>query len=72
MDDRKLVRMANQIAEFFEAWPDADAAAAEVASHLRRYWTPAMRNRLIERIKAGDDNARSSVRRAVAQLAPGG
>jgi formate dehydrogenase subunit delta len=35
----KLVRMANQIADFYAAMPDREATAG-VASHLSLYWTP--------------------------------
>ena len=41
-----LIKMANQIADFFqgEAGPDAPAA---VATHLRRYWEPRMRKDML-------------------------
>ena len=48
MDIEKLVRMANQIAANFEYGPDKDKAAASVADHLRRFWTPSMRAQLID------------------------
>jgi formate dehydrogenase subunit delta len=41
-----LIKMANQIADFFEGEAGADAPAA-VASHLRRYWEPRMRKDMI-------------------------
>ncbi len=40
-----LVMMANQIAANFAHHPP-DSAAREVADHLVRYWTPAMRAEL--------------------------
>ncbi len=45
MDEAELVRMANQIALFHAAYPPARAAAA-VAEHLERFWTPEMRAQL--------------------------
>lgn len=40
-----LIRMANQIAANF-AHHRADQAAGEVATHLRTFWSPAMRSDL--------------------------
>ena len=37
----KLVRMANQIADFYAAMPQREAIDG-AATHLRRYWTPKM------------------------------
>ena len=41
-----LVKMANQISDFFEAEAGKDAPAA-VATHLRRYWEPRMRKDIL-------------------------
>ena len=41
----KLVRMANQIGQFFQSQPH-DAAVAGIADHLRSFWTPKMRRDL--------------------------
>jgi formate dehydrogenase subunit delta len=41
-----LIKMANQIADFFQGEAGADAPAA-VASHLRRYWEPRMRKDML-------------------------
>lgn len=40
-----LVRMANQIAQFFAAYPESDAVDG-VREHLEKFWTPAMRREL--------------------------
>jgi NADH-dependant formate dehydrogenase delta subunit FdsD len=42
-----LIKMANQITSFWEGEVGEDAAAAEVATHLRRYWEPRMRAQMI-------------------------
>jgi formate dehydrogenase subunit delta len=42
----KLVKMANQIAAFFEAEVDVARAQAGVVDHLRRFWDPRMRRAL--------------------------
>jgi formate dehydrogenase subunit delta len=41
-----LVKMANEIAAFFEAEAGKEAPAA-VATHLRRYWDPRMRKDML-------------------------
>jgi formate dehydrogenase subunit delta len=46
-----LVRGANRIGEFFAAMPDAAEARAGIAGHLRRYWAPALRQRLLQHLK---------------------
>jgi formate dehydrogenase subunit delta len=38
----KLARMANQIAEFFQAYPEAEAVEA-IADHINQFWTRRMR-----------------------------
>lgn len=43
MNTDRLVTMANDIAAFFAADPDAEAAAEQVANHLRKFWDPRMR-----------------------------
>lgn len=48
----KLVRMANQIGEFYAAMPDEQAAAG-AASHLRAYWTPKMIRELVALVDEG-------------------
>lgn len=47
MQPEKLVRMANQIATFFDSQPDEDKAAA-VAAHLTEFWEPRMRGQMAE------------------------
>jgi formate dehydrogenase subunit delta len=47
VDARKLVRMANEIAAFFESEPNLDLAAEAVANHLKRFWDPRMRREIV-------------------------
>ena len=49
-----LVTMANQIGTFFSSYPDQDEAATEIASHLKRFWAPRMRQQLFAHIDAED------------------
>lgn len=47
MEALKLVKMANEIAAFFESDPDHAAALEGVTQHLRRFWEPRMRRELL-------------------------
>jgi formate dehydrogenase subunit delta len=49
----QLVKMANQIGGFFEVLPDREEAKAGVAQHLRLYWAPPMRRRLLQHAVEG-------------------
>ena len=42
-----LIKMANQITDFWEGEAGNEAAVKEVATHLRRYWEPRMRAQMI-------------------------
>ncbi|PCD76108.1 formate dehydrogenase subunit delta [Pseudothioclava arenosa] len=44
---RKEIKMANQIARFFESQPGDNAAA--VAAHINDNWSPTMRAELLAR-----------------------
>jgi len=52
MSPEKLVRMANQIATFFETQPGNDGAE-RVAAHLKDFWEPRMRVALLAHVDAG-------------------
>lgn len=54
MSPDKMVRMANQIATFFESQPDADRAG-RVAAHLKEFWEPRMLEQLDTHVQAGGD-----------------
>ena len=68
MDTHKLVKMANQIALFFEGEPEASAMREGIASHLKRFWEPRMRRELLAWIdENGGVGLRESVLAAVAE-----
>jgi formate dehydrogenase subunit delta len=48
MELENLVHMANRIGEFFAAMPDREEAREGIATHIKRYWEPRMRKRLLE------------------------
>ena len=45
MNDRDLVRMANQITDFFAAYPKSEAIDG-ISKHIHLFWDPRMRNQL--------------------------
>jgi formate dehydrogenase subunit delta len=47
-----LVRMANDISNFFRIQPE-DQAVAGTADHIRRYWDPRMRAKMAEHLAKG-------------------
>lgn len=69
----RLVRMANQIAQFFAAQhpgpPGEAAAAAAVADHLTSFWEPRMRRGILAYVAAGGTGLSPVAAAAVARLA---
>ena len=47
MDIQQLIKMANNIASFFEAEPDRAKGAKAVADHLKNFWDPRMRREIL-------------------------
>jgi formate dehydrogenase subunit delta len=51
MQTETLIKMANQIGDFFEAEPNQAQAQLEIAQHLNRFWTKDMRNQIAAHVK---------------------
>ncbi|MCC7321085.1 MAG: formate dehydrogenase subunit delta [Rubellimicrobium sp.] len=66
MTPDKMIRMANQIATFFDTQPGD--AAGSVADHLAKFWEPRMKAQLFAHAAAGGEGLRDSVREAVARM----
>ncbi|WP_439817729.1 formate dehydrogenase subunit delta [Zavarzinia sp. CC-PAN008] len=49
---QRLVHMANQIAAFFETFPEPRGRLA-VTEHLQKFWDPHMRRTLLAHAEAG-------------------
>lgn len=62
-----LIRMSNQIADFFAAYPDEEAVSG-VAEHLRSFWPPSMREQLFAINAAGEAALHPLVQRAIVAL----
>lgn len=46
----QLVKMANQIGDFFESMPDPAEAQDGIFTHIRKFWEPRMRRELLAHI----------------------
>jgi formate dehydrogenase subunit delta len=73
-----LIKMANEIGDFFSGASPPEQAPKDVATHLRRYWEPRMRTQMLayyeQRQGAGlSDVAKEAVGilHAAAQAPPG-
>jgi formate dehydrogenase subunit delta len=63
-----LVRMANDIGNFFRAEPVREDAVAGIANHIAKFWTRRMRQKLAAHGEAGlDELPREALRRLAAQ-----
>lgn len=66
-----LIKMANDIAAYFDSEKDRDEAARLVANHLKRYWEPRMRRAIIAHFEKGGGGLGDLARGGVALLAAG-
>jgi len=65
----KLVRMANQIADNFDYGSSQDPAVEGVLDHLTRFWTPDMKQSIVEQSRRGDIGLNEIAAAAVRALA---
>ena len=63
----RLVRMANQIGDFYASMPEREATEG-AASHLRLYWTPKMIREIIAFADHGLPGLNSIAARAIESL----
>ncbi|MEI7464840.1 MAG: formate dehydrogenase subunit delta [Burkholderiales bacterium] len=64
MNTEALVKMANQIGDFFEAMPDRPEARQGVAHHIHSFWAPCMRRELLAHL---DQHGASQLKPIVTQ-----
>lgn len=69
MSHDKLIRMANQIATFFEL-KKHDEAVIGVAAHISDFWAPPMRRKLFDHIAAGGAGLKPLVIEASPKIRP--
>jgi formate dehydrogenase subunit delta len=61
--------MANQIADNFDYGSDRNKAVAGVLDHLVRFWTPTMKQAIVDQQNAGDIGLNEIAAEAVKALA---
>jgi len=67
MDSEALIRMANQIASFYEPYSDSEAEDG-IATHIQKFWEPRMRDGLFATYRASPDAFKPRVNAAIARL----
>ena len=65
--ENQLIKMAQQIALNMAA--EGDAQAGKTAAHIKKFWTPAMRQRLIDHVRKTSTDVPPAVALAVDILA---
>ncbi|HTV32465.1 MAG TPA: formate dehydrogenase subunit delta [Methylocella sp.] len=68
---KKLIYMANQIGKFFVAQKDQGKAVVGMATHLTKFWTPVMREKIILHLDQGGEGLDPLARQAVEKLKAG-
>ena len=51
METEKLITMANQIGDFFEAYPSEAEAKEGIANHLRSFWNSVMIQSIVKHVQ---------------------
>lgn len=51
MQTETLIKMANQIGDFYESYPDDKQAQIDIAVHLNKFWALQMRQQLALHVK---------------------
>lgn len=70
MTTEKLIRMANQIADFFRLYPEGQAVQG-IRDHLMAFWTPRMRSALLACSDPENAMLNPLVRKALLDLGSG-
>ncbi|HUX72518.1 MAG TPA: formate dehydrogenase subunit delta [Steroidobacteraceae bacterium] len=71
MNDEHLVKMANDIGDFFRAEPVREDAIGGIVNHIDKFWTRRMREKLIAHWRAGGNGLDELTMEAVRGLAAG-
>lgn len=56
-----LIRQANRIALFFEAYPDKEQSMANIADHIRKFWAPSLRASMLDFLASHPDGSRNGL-----------
>ncbi len=69
MKIERLIKMANDIGNFFNSEPDKEIAAEGIKNHLLRSWDPRMRKAIIAYCREDGSELSGLVKAAVTKLA---
>jgi len=68
MKTDRLIKMANDISDFFNAESDKEVAAEGVKNHIMRAWEPRMRQAIIAYNKESGAGLSDLARQAISKL----
>lgn len=68
MNDDRLISMANQIADFFQSYPETEAVDG-IATHIEKFWDPRMRRGIYAHLNAGGAGLKPLTLKALQKLA---
>ncbi len=68
MSGKHVVNMANDIGAFFYAEPKREVAVAGILDHMKKFWTPRMRQQIVEHLHHGGEGLEDLPREAVRTL----
>ena len=69
MKIERLIKMANDIGNFFNAEPDKEIAAEGIKNHILRSWDPRMRTAIIAYCQEDGTELSDLVKTAITKLA---
>ena len=64
-----LVKMANQVGQFFSAQKNGDQIA-DAANHFKRFWAPRMRANIVDYVARGGKDLNPTALGAVKRISP--
>lgn len=63
-----LIKMANDISNFFAGYPDYSDAVKGMVDHLSKFWEPRMRDSIIAHFQQGGEGLSELSKDAIKQL----
>ena len=67
METKDMVRMANQIGDFFKGYGE-DEAKKEIAYHINAFWEPRMRRDFFAHLERGGEGLSEIVKKAAVNV----
>jgi formate dehydrogenase subunit delta len=67
MQTDDMVRMANQISDFFKSYTEKEAIAG-IADHISKFWDPSIRRDFLAHIEAGGAGFSELVKKSAADV----